>query len=73
MPFRDGTGPGGKGPMTGRSEGYCIVDIRRSFNTPVFSRGWFGPARGCRRGASRGRGRGLFQCGPNQFIPASRW
>jgi hypothetical protein len=49
--------------MTGRSEGYCVSAVHPSFTAPVFSRGWFGPARGCRRGAGRGRGRGLFRRG----------
>jgi hypothetical protein len=27
MPKKDGTGPSGKGPMTGRGGGYCIIPI----------------------------------------------
>lgn len=27
MPRFDGTGPGGGGPMTGRGEGYCVVQL----------------------------------------------
>jgi len=27
MPNKNGTGPGGKGPMTGRGSGYCIVPL----------------------------------------------
>jgi len=27
MPKFDGTGPNGKGPMTGRGGGYCIIPI----------------------------------------------
>jgi hypothetical protein len=30
MPNRDGTGPEGKGPMTGCGRGYCVIPI----NTP---------------------------------------
>jgi len=30
MPKCDGTGPSGKGPMTGRGGGYCVIPI----NTP---------------------------------------
>ena len=30
MPNFDGTGPDGKGPMTGRGRGYCVIPI----NTP---------------------------------------
>ncbi len=29
MPFRDGTGPDGKGPLTGRGLGNCIFGSRR--------------------------------------------
>jgi hypothetical protein len=27
MPKKDGTGPTGKGPMTGRGSGYCIIPL----------------------------------------------
>lgn len=27
MPNFNGTGPGGKGPMTGRGRGYCIIPL----------------------------------------------
>jgi len=27
MPKFDGTGPNGKGPMTGRGSGYCVVPL----------------------------------------------
>jgi hypothetical protein len=27
MPNKDGTGPKGKGPMTGRASGHCIVPL----------------------------------------------
>jgi len=27
MPRFDGTGPSGAGPMTGRGEGYCVVEL----------------------------------------------
>jgi hypothetical protein len=30
MPKFDGTGPSGKGPMTGRGGGYCIIPINTS-------------------------------------------
>lgn len=44
MPLRDGTGPAGMGPMTGRGMGPCA--------------GGYG--RGMGRGAGRGRGCGMF-------------
>ncbi|HXZ29916.1 MAG TPA: DUF5320 domain-containing protein [Dehalococcoidia bacterium] len=28
MPNKDGTGPNGKGPMTGRGGGRCIVSVK---------------------------------------------
>lgn len=45
MPRGDGTGPAGKGPLTGRSAGFCA-----SFKTPGFMNTGFG------RGMGRGRG-----------------
>ena len=27
MPKFDGTGPSGKGPMTGRGSGYCVIPL----------------------------------------------
>jgi hypothetical protein len=27
MPKLDGTGPNGKGPMTGRGSGYCVIPL----------------------------------------------
>lgn len=27
MPHHDGTGPNGKGPMTGRGMGYCVIPL----------------------------------------------
>lgn len=47
MPFGNGTGPQGYGPMTGRGAGYCA-----GYNTP----GYMNPA----WGRGRGRGRGWF-------------
>jgi len=34
MPRFDGTGPQGQGPMTGRGEGYCAVEIPESGQAP---------------------------------------
>jgi len=36
MPNFDGTGPLGKGPMTGRGEGYCILKMSTNSNTVTF-------------------------------------
>ena len=71
MPFGDGTGPRGMGPMTGRGAGYCAGFGQPGFANPVPRRGWFGLGFGWRRqygypyvgrglGRGRGRGRGWF-------------
>jgi len=41
MPRYDGTGPRGAGPMTGRGEGYCVLELSDS-GTPA--RGYAGLA-----------------------------
>lgn len=53
MPFGDGTGPMGQGPMTGRRMGYCAGYNTPGYANPVFGRGgfgqrWFGRGRGYR-------------------------
>jgi len=42
MPFGDGTGPRGMGPMTGRGAGYCAGFGRPGFANPIRGRRWFG-------------------------------
>lgn len=52
MPFGDGTGPMGAGPMTGRAAGYCAGYGVPGRVNPGFGRGW-----GCRfwgRGGGHG-------------------
>ncbi len=49
MPFGDGTGPIGQGPMTGRAFGYCAGYAAPGYMTP-------GPGMGRGRGLGRGRG-----------------
>jgi len=56
MPFGDGTGPRGMGPMTGRGAGYCAGFGRPGFASPIAGRRWFGYGW---RGRGRGRGRGF--------------
>ncbi len=41
MPFGDGTGPLGLGPMTGRGAGFCAGFGRPGFTNPIPGR-WFG-------------------------------
>ncbi len=55
MPFRDGSGPNGNGPMTGRRMGNCNPD--RDFADDYGYRGR-GYGRGCGMGRRNG-GRGL--------------
>ncbi len=54
MPYRDGTGPEGKGPKTGRQMGNC-ADAQPQFGFGR-GRGFFGWGRGLGRGFGRGRG-----------------
>ena len=59
MPFGDGTGPQGLGPMTGRGAGYCagygVPGYLNPFGGRYFRRhwgiGWFGRGRGWRNWA----------------------
>ena len=55
MPFGDGTGPFGQGPMTGRGLGYCGGDG----NPGRFQGRGGGMGRGFGRGFGRGLGRGF--------------
>ena len=62
MPFGDGTGPQGFGPMTGRAAGYCAGYGIPGYMNPAPGRGWgaYGwGGRGRGRGWGRGRGRGF--------------
>jgi len=72
MPFGDGTGPRGMGPMTGRGAGYCSGRAGAGF---LNWRGMFGfnqvPGRGAGRG--RGGGRGIVRYGFNTSRNRSRW
>ena len=59
MPFGDGTGPAGLGPMTGRAAGYCAGYGVPGYANPIPGRGLgFGYGRGgwWRGGAWGGRG-----------------
>ena len=47
MPYGDGTGPVGSGPLTGRGAGFCAGFTRPGFANPVVGR-FFGFARGGR-------------------------
>ena len=56
MPFGDGTGPAGLGPMTGRAAGYCAGYAVPGFMNPIPGGGFLGRGRGFGRGWGRGRG-----------------
>lgn len=51
MPNQDGTGPDGKGQMTGRKQGKCNTDKTNQENTNQENRG-LGRGRGLRRRAT---------------------
>jgi len=76
MPNRDRTGPEGRGPMTGRGQGFCIdfeIPDFESFFDRESDRGFRrefeqGFGRGLGRGQMRGEGRGFrFRIQPRQF------
>lgn len=56
MPGRDGTGPLGAGPMTGRGAGFCAGFNMPGYANQVPGRGFLG--RGFGRGGGGGGGRG---------------
>ena len=69
MPYGDGTGPQGMGPMTGRGLGNCAGPVRPGLAGRFFGRDWFG----FNRGAGRGRGRWFNRRGFNPFTSYPRW
>lgn len=58
MPNRDGTGPQGKGPRTGRGMGNCAGSNSGSGAGGAANRRGMGMGRGMGRGAGKGTGRG---------------
>ncbi|HAA89822.1 MAG TPA: hypothetical protein DCE07_04505 [Peptococcaceae bacterium] len=71
MPFGDGTGPLGLGPMTGRGAGFCA-----GFGRPGFTNPWVGGGR-FRRGLGFGYGYGwrrpyryFYPSGGRYWVPA---
>lgn len=71
MPGRNGTGPLGMGPMTGRAAGYC-AGYAQPGNTNYAPGGCFGWGRGNQRGGGRGRGWGFIsQTGYPNPTPAN--
>ena len=56
MPFGDGTGPMGLGPMTGRAAGYCVGYPTPGYMNPIPGRGYWGWRGAAPWGASAGFG-----------------
>ena len=54
MPYGDGTGPAGMGPMTGRAGGYCAGYPVPGYLNPIPGRGFVGFGRGRYGGGGRG-------------------
>jgi hypothetical protein len=76
MPWGDGTGPMGYGPMTGRGAGYCAgYGVAGSMN-PAFGRRFWGRGGGFRgRGGGRGWRNRFYAAGfPEAWnAPATPW
>ncbi len=71
MPFGDGTGPMGMGPMTGRGMGYCAGFPVPGYMNPGWGRGWFGFGRGFARGGGRGWRNWYYATGLPGWVRAS--
>jgi hypothetical protein len=69
MPFGDGTGPRGTGPMTGRGAGYCTGFAHPGFTNTAPVRRWFGFGRRI-WGRNRSRWFGMNRYAPYQY---QRW
>lgn len=70
MPFGNGTGPNGMGPMTGRGAGYCAGFSNPGYMNPAPGGGLGrGTGRGFGRGFGRGMGRGFGRGFVNMFAP----
>jgi hypothetical protein len=63
MPFGDGTGPMGYGPMTGRAAGYCAGYGMPGYMNPIPGQGWGF------RGRGRGRGFRRWAWAPGAYAP----
>ncbi len=66
MPFGDGTGPRGMGPMTGRGMGYCAGFPTPGYMNLGFGGGWFG------RGGGRGRRNWFYATGMPGWVRAAQ-
>jgi hypothetical protein len=66
MPFRDGTGPRGNGPMTGRGAGFCA-----GYATPGYMMN-SGFGQGFGRGGGRGRRNWFYATGMPGWMRAAQ-
>ena len=66
MPFGDGTGPIGMGPMTGKGMGYCAGVPAPGYMNPGYGRGCFG------RGGGRGRRNWFYATGMPGWMRADQ-
>jgi len=74
MPWGDGTGPMGQGPMTGRAAGYCAGYSVPGYMNPVGGRGFWGRGRGWfGRGGGRGWRHWYYATGLPGWVRARGW
>lgn len=66
MPRRDGTGPMGMGPMTGRGAGYCIGVISSRCERPASFRANY--KRGCGFGGMWSNTNSIQKCGNFKYV-----
>jgi len=70
MPFGDGTGPVGMGPMTGRAAGFCAgYPVPGYMNSAVGRAGFYGPG----VPAFAPYGAGLYGYGAGYGVPYAGW
>ena len=70
MPFGDGTGPAGLGPMTGRAAGFCAGYPMPGYMNPVTGRaGFYGPG----APVFAPYGAGLYGYGAGYGVPYAGW
>ena len=70
MPFGDGTGPAGMGPMTGRAAGFCAGFPMPGYMNPVAGRaGFYGPG----VPAFAPYSAGLYGYGAGYSVPYGGW
>jgi hypothetical protein len=72
MPKYDGTGPQGKGPMTGRGEGYCVLRLPDTDQAPYGFAGIQGTPVSLRTPADRRTGDFWFHRWV-ESVPWLRW